>query len=96
MPHEFFQMAMLHFVEERPDVQIHDIVHLLAGDPDIERIQCIMLASPRPESVRKAQKVLFPDLVENLHHRGLGDFVFQRRDPQWPLPAIVFGDPNSP
>ena len=50
-----------------------------------------MLTAPRPEPVRKIQKVLFPDLVENLHHRGLGDFVFRGRDSQWPLPTIAFG-----
>ena len=34
-------------------------------DPDVQRVQCIVLAAPRPESIRKTQKVLFPDLVEN-------------------------------
>jgi hypothetical protein len=42
-----------------------------------------MLASPRTEPVRKIHEVLFLYLVENLHHRGLGDFVFQGRDSQW-------------
>jgi hypothetical protein len=55
-----------------------------------------MLLTPRPEPVRKAQKVLFPDRVENLRHRTLDDFVFQCRDPQWPFPPIVFVDPDSP
>jgi hypothetical protein len=55
-----------------------------------------MLLAPRPEPVRKIQKVLFPDRVENLHHRGLDDFVLQRRDTQWPFPPIVFVDPDSP
>ena len=51
-----------------------------------------MLASPRPETVRESQKVLFPDVVENRPYRVLYDFVFQRRDPQWSLPSIGFRD----
>ena len=61
----------------------------------MDRIQRIMLAAPRPEPVRKIQKVLFPDLVENLHHRRLYDFVFQRCDSQWPLLTISFRYPDS-
>ncbi len=32
-------------------------------DPDVQRIQRIVLAAPWPEPVAEAQKVLFPDLV---------------------------------
>src|ERR1035441_4780723 len=55
-----------------------------------------MLTAPRPESVREAQKVLFPDLVEHLPYRVLHYFVFQRRDPQRSFPPIGFRDPDSP
>lgn len=54
---------MFDFVEERPDVKIQHPVHLLACDSDVERVQRIVLAPPWPESIRKTQKVLFPDLV---------------------------------
>src|SRR5215475_15431553 len=54
-----------------------------------------MLTAPRPESVAEAQKVLLPDLVENVCHRVLDDFVLQCRDPQWSLPPIGFGNPDS-
>lgn len=43
----------------------------------------------------KTPEVLFPDLVENLYHRVLDDFIFQRRDPQWPLPPTGFRYPDS-
>src|SRR6266566_5048812 len=79
-----------------PIVQVQNIVHFLACDPDIECIQRIMRTTLRPESVPKAQKVLFPDLVENWYHRVLDDFVFQRRDCPWPLPPISFRYPDSP
>src|ERR1039457_5090052 len=55
-----------------------------------------MLAAFRPEPVRKTQKVLFPNLVENCPYRSLGNLVFQRRDSQWSLPSIGFRYPDSP
>lgn len=79
----------------RKRVQIENPVHSLAHDPHPQRVQCICLAAPRPESVAEAQKVLLPDLVENRSHRVLDDFVLQRRDPQWSLPPIGFWYPDS-
>ena len=61
-----------------------------------ERIQRVMLAAPRPESVREAEEVRLVDRVQYLHHRPLDDLVLQRRDAQWPLPPIGFGDVLSP
>src|SRR5580658_8478478 len=54
-----------------------------------------MLPAPLPEPIGKALEVLFPDCVENPPHRVLNDFVLQRRDTQWPLPAIGFWDIDS-
>jgi hypothetical protein len=71
VPYEFLQMIMPHFVEERPNVEIQYVVHLPLRDSGIQRVQCIVLAAPRPESIRKIQKILFPDLVDNFHHRLL-------------------------
>src|SRR5580658_6730499 len=51
-----------------------------------------MLFAPLPESIGKAFEVLFPDGIKNFPHRVLNDFILQRRDPQWPLPAIGFRD----
>src|ERR1700738_3000244 len=84
------------FVEKRFDVQVEHPVHFLAHNPDVQRVQRIMLATPRPEAIRKAFEVLFPDLVENCPYRSLYDFIFQRRDPQWSLPPIGFQDKDSP
>jgi hypothetical protein len=93
---EFDHPRMFDFVEKRPDIKVQHPVHLLACDSDVERIQRIVLASPWPESIRKTQKVLFPDLVEDGPYRVLYNFVFQRRDSQWSLPSIAFRDPDSP
>src|ERR1039457_901936 len=87
---------MFDLIEKCPDIQVEHPAHLLACDSDVERVQRIVLAPPWPESIRKTQKVLFPDLVEDRPYRVLYDFVFQCRDSQWSLPSIVFQDPDSP
>src|SRR5215469_5488419 len=95
MFHKTYQPGVLEFVEKGPDVQVDHPVHSLAHDPHPERVQCIVLSAPRPEAVAKAQKVLFPYLVENGSDRVLDDLVFQRRDPQRSLPSVRFRNPDS-
>src|SRR6516162_3760162 len=63
--------------------------------PTLSASSRIVLASPWSEPIRKAQEILFPDLVENCPYRVLDDFVLQRRDSQWSLPSIAFRDPDS-
>src|SRR5215472_14188182 len=60
MFHKLNQPTMLNFVEKGPDIQVQNPVHPLAHDPHPQRIQGIVLAAPRPESIAVAQKVLFP------------------------------------
>ena len=57
-------------------------VNILTCNPDVERIQRIVLAPPWPETIRKTQKILFPNLVEDCPYRVLDDFILQRRDDQ--------------
>jgi hypothetical protein len=45
------------------DVGIQYEAHLLAVDPDAERIQRIVRAASRPESVRDAEEVFLVDRV---------------------------------
>jgi hypothetical protein len=40
-----------------------------------------MLAAPRAETIREAEKVLFGNLVEDGNHGLLDDLVSQGRDP---------------
>jgi len=72
--------TVIDFVEKRSDIQIEHPVHLLTRDPDVERIQRIVLVAPGPEPIREAQKVLLPNLGEDRSDRVLDDLVFQRRD----------------
>src|ERR1700678_3510526 len=75
-------------VEESANIRIEYPVHSLPLDAYVQRIQRLMRAASRTESIRKAPKVHLVDLVENGHHRLLDDLIFQRGDAQWPLPAI--------
>src|SRR5438477_13163334 len=74
--------------EEVADVSVAHEVHLLARDPDRERVQRIMLRAPRPKPVREPQKVLLIDGVQHLDHRALKDLVLQRSDPERPQPPV--------
>src|SRR6202043_2972603 len=51
-----------------------------------------MLASPRPESVRKVEKIRFVDGVQHFDRRALDDFVFQHRNSERSFPPVVFVD----
>ena len=73
---------MFDSIEKCSDVQIEHPVHFPARDPDVERVQRIVLAPPWPESIRESSKVLFPNLVEDRPYRVLDDFILQRRDDQ--------------
>src|ERR1700733_7872339 len=77
-------------VEKAPDVTVQNPVHLLPRDPDVQRIQRLMLAAPWPKTIRETPKILFINLIEDRDHGLLDNFVLQCRDPKWPLPAIRF------
>jgi hypothetical protein len=95
MFHKLYQPIVLEFVEKRSDVEIQNPVHFPVHDPHPQRVQSILLAASWPESVAEAQKVLFPDLVENRSHCVLDELVLQRRHSQRPLPTIGLRDPDS-
>jgi hypothetical protein len=79
-----------HVVQESPNVRIHDPVHSLPDDPHTQRVQRVVRASPRPESVTETPEILLVYGIEDRHHRLLYDFVFQRRDADRPLPTVRF------
>src|SRR5258706_2544411 len=79
-------------IEKTFDVKIEHPVHFSRQQSRVERIQRLMLASPWPEPVRKAEKIRFVNGVQHLDRRALDDFVFQRRDPERSLPPVGLGD----
>jgi hypothetical protein len=55
------------FIEKAPDISVKNPIHFPPHDPHPECIQRIVLASPRSETIREPQKVLFVNLIEDRH-----------------------------
>jgi len=51
MFHKLYQPMVLEFVEKGAHVEIQNPVHFLSHDPDPQRVPCVWLAAPWPESV---------------------------------------------
>jgi len=66
------------------------ILQLYLHGPD-----SMVRAAFRPEAVREAMKVAFPNRLHGHQHRALDDAVSQGRDTQWPSLAIRFRDTDS-
>ena len=97
MLQEADQPFLVDLVEERSDVGVQYEAHLLAVDPDAERIQRIMRAAPRPEPVRDAEEVFLVDRVQQRAHCPLDDLVLQSSDRERTLSAVRLGyvDPSA-
>src|SRR5438445_2335176 len=79
-------------IEKAANVYIEHPVHFLPQQSGVERIQRIMLASPRPESVRETKKVGFVDSVQHLDGRTLDDLVLQHRNSERSFPPVPLVD----
>src|SRR5438045_6320629 len=90
MLHELDHPAFVEVIEKAADVSVQNVVHLLLQERVRQRIQRVMLAAPRAETIREAQKVFLVNLIEDGDHGLLDDLVFQGRNPQWTLPSIFF------
>ena len=89
---ELHQPPVVDGIEKPTDVGIEHPVHLLRQKPGVQRIQRIMRAAPRPESVREAHEVGLVDRVQHLGRGPLDDLVLQGGYPQRSLPPVGFGD----
>src|SRR5437899_3348662 len=89
MLYELDHPAFVEVIEKAADVSVQNVVHLLQ-ERVRQRIQRVMLAAPRAETIREAQKVFLVNLIEDGDHGLLDDLVFQGRNPQWTLPSIFF------
>ena len=78
------QPSLIESVIKLPDVGIEHPVHFLRSDPDRQRIQRLVWATPWSESIRESQEVLFADRVQYLDGGTLDDLIFQRGNPEWP------------
>src|SRR6266581_5977436 len=77
MLQEADQPLLVDLVEERSDIGVQYEAHLLAADPDAERVQRVMRAAPWPEPVREPEEVCLVDRVQQRDHRPLDDLVLQ-------------------
>src|SRR5208283_1590961 len=78
------------FREERPDIGVEYEIHLLAADADEQRVQRIVLAAPRSESVREPEESFLVVRAKHLSRRPLDDLVFQRGDRERASAAVFF------
>ncbi len=74
---------------------IYLLVACLILRNQVATLTAVMLAAPRAETIRKAEKVFLVYLVEDGDHGMLDNLVFQSRNPQWALPSICFLDVHS-
>src|SRR5271156_4505907 len=70
------------------DIRVQHPVHLLPVNPGVESVQRIVLAAPRSEPVREAEKILLVDGLQNIHDSLLDDLVLQTQNAEWPLGAV--------
>ncbi len=89
---EFHKPFVGKSIEEAFDIQIEHPVHFSRQQSRVERVQRLMLAAPRSESVREAKKIRFVDSVHHLDRRALDDLVFQRRHSERSLPPVGLRD----
>ena len=83
-------------IEERSDVGVQYLVHLLAGDSDRQRVQRIVLAASGSEPIREPEKLFLVDRIQHRDRRPLDDLVFERGDRQRPLSPIRLRNISSP
>src|ERR1700739_1224197 len=65
MLYELDHPAFVEVIEKAADVSVQNAVHLLLQKRIRQRIQRVMLAAPRAEAIREAQKVFLVNLVED-------------------------------
>ena len=87
---------MAHGIENALDVRVKHPVHLLPVYPGVERIERIMLAAPRSESIREAEEVFLVDRVEQRDRCPLDDLVLKGSNRERALPTIRLGNVLSP
>src|SRR6516162_1324412 len=90
------QPLLVDLVEERSDVGVQYVAHLPAVDPDTERIERIMRAASRPESIRHSGEVFLVDRVQQRDRCPLDDLVLQGGDRERTLTAIRLGYVDPP
>src|SRR3974390_2016231 len=66
---------LVDLIEERSDVGVQYEAHLLAVDPDAERIHRVMRAASWPEPIRQSEEVFLVDRVQQIGHCPLDNLI---------------------
>jgi hypothetical protein len=82
------QGALCSRVQEPGNIGVQNVVHLSAVDPDMERIQRIVLAAARAESIAEPEEFLLLDRIQQRSGGPLDNFVLKGGDCQRTLPPI--------
>src|ERR1035437_3029703 len=88
MLEERLHPRMIKLGKEVADISVEYPVHLPLRDPDRQRIQRIVRATPGPEPVGQTEKVLLVYGGQHLYHRSLEDLVLQGGDAKRALPPV--------
>ena len=79
---------MVDGIKERPNVRVEHPVHLCLFDSHRQRVQRVVWASPRSESIREAPEVGFEHCLHHLGSCPLDNLIFQCRDADGPQSFI--------
>jgi len=96
MSQEADEPLLRHFVEERSDVGVQYVVHLLAANSNRKGIQRIMLAALGSEPIREPEEVFLVDRVQRRSGCPLDDLVLQSSNRERALSAIRLWNVLSP
>jgi len=90
MPDKLQQPSVVKGVKEISDVRIEHPAHFPRGQSYMKRIQGLVLATLRSETIGETKKICFIDCVQYLGRRTLDNFILQRRHSERPLPPPGF------
>jgi hypothetical protein len=88
--------VLAHRIEKPGNVGVQNVVHLSAVDPDMERIQRIVLAAARAESIAEPEEFLLVDRIQQRSGGPLDKFVLKGGDCQRALPPIGLRNVPTP
>jgi hypothetical protein len=80
--------VLAYCVEEPGNIGVQNVVHLSAVDPDMERVQRIVLAAARAEPIAEPEEFLLVDRIQQRSGGPLDNLVLKGGDCQRTLPPI--------
>ena len=97
LPDETDQPILTDRIEKGANICVQNEVHFLCGDPDCERIHCIVRTAPRPEPVAEPEEIFLVDRVQYGGGSPLYNLILESRDMAFimHLTQIGFGNERA-